>query len=133
MTPVRWGVLTLVVNVVLSLVLKDWLEVTCHQGTLGLALSNALSTVVFAAGLNWELKRKVGLIAKSHSPILKILCAGALMGVVVVPLVHFLPHGKMGSALAVVIGAPVGLAIYALGLWVMTRETLLSLKRLAWK
>jgi putative peptidoglycan lipid II flippase len=126
-SPVRWGVVTLLVNVALSIIFKEIWQ------TVGLALANVLSTAIFAFGLNWELKKKAPIVGKTRSPLLRILCSGALMGVVVLPLVIFLPHGKLGSFLAILIGGSAGVLVYTLGLWIMTKPTLMGLKRLVWK
>lgn len=131
-TPVRWGVVTLITNVILSLILKDVLNIY-GLGTLGLALANALSTALFAVGLRYELRKKMPEVAKTHSPILKLIIAACLMTVVVVPLLLVLPASKLGRGLAIVTGAPLGLAVYAAGIFFMTRETFGGLKKLVWK
>jgi putative peptidoglycan lipid II flippase len=149
-TPVRWGAATLLINLTLSLVLKE-VGRPYDLGTLGLALANAISTAVFAWGLNWELKKKGAEIRRvadgstsaqvfnpgskglEKTPKIKIISSAALMAVVIVPLVLAMPPSKLGRILAIVIGAPTGLAIYAASLFFTSRETFAGLKKLALK
>lgn len=126
-TPVKWGIVTLTTNLILSLILKEiW-------GTLGLALSNILSTALFAWGLRQALKKKVKEVRAMHSPVVKLMAAAGLMVAVVLPLLYVFPHDKMGRFLAMIVGAPVGVAVYAVALHYLSKESFLGLKKLVWK
>lgn len=131
-TPVRWGVITLLTNLALSISLRETLR-PYGLGTWGLAFSNVLSTALFAYGLRWELKRKVAETAQAHAPLLRLgLCAG-LMALAVIPIVFLLPETKLGRLVTLGIGAPLGLVVYTAGLYLFSRDTFRSLKELIYK
>lgn len=125
--PVRWGIVTLITNLVLSLILKEILH------TAGLALSNVLSTALFAWGLRRELKRKVPEVAHTHSPLIKIIISVGAMIIVVVPILFIFPHDKMGRFLTMITGAGAGVAAYAVALYFVSRQSFLGLKKLVWR
>ncbi len=121
-TPVRAAALSFAVNLVLSIVLMQWLS------TVGLALASTLAVLAQAWFLQTRLTRKLG--GLGFAPLLpnlgKIVMASALMGVAVWGGVQLLAGlaltGKVRD-LAVVAGLiPVACAVYGALLWIMKIE-----------
>ena len=135
-TPVRWGVITLLTNLALSLTLPHIPFASLPGGkigTMGLAFANVLSTALFSFGLRYELKRKVAAVARVKAPVIKIVAAAMLMMVLVVPLLVLLPENKLGRFICILVGGSGGAIIYAAGLYFFSRETFLMLKKLVFK
>jgi peptidoglycan biosynthesis protein MviN/MurJ (putative lipid II flippase) len=122
-TPVKWGAICLVVNLVGCLILKEiW-------GTLGLAVANVGSTGLMALGLRWELSRKEGEKLQADWGLVRLGIAVAAMAGLVGVIVTMLPSGKLGSVLKIVFGGGVGLVAYLTVLYFIHRGALKSLWR----
>jgi len=121
-TPVRAAGLSFVVNILLSVVLMQWLS------TVGLALASTLAVLAQAWFLQTRLTRKLaGLgFAPLLPNLLKIAGASALMGVAVwggEKLVTGLNLAGRGRDLVVVAGLiPLACAVYGALLWLMKIE-----------
>lgn len=121
-TPVRAAALSFVVNLVLSIVLMDWLS------TVGLALASNLAVVAQAWFLQTRLtRRQPGLgIAPLLPSLAKILFAGGLMSAVVwggVKLAdNFALPGKTHDLLVVAGLIPLAVAVYGGLLWLLRIE-----------
>lgn len=129
-TPVRAAALSFVVNLVLSLVLMNWLS------TVGLALAGNLAVLAQAWFLQTRLSRRMaGLgFAALWSNLGKIVTASLLMGAVVwggAKVIMLLPLAGKAQDLVIVAGLiPVACAVYGALLWALKiegREELLAL------
>ncbi|MSU47291.1 MAG: murein biosynthesis integral membrane protein MurJ [Lacunisphaera sp.] len=121
-TPVHAAALSFVINLVLSLVLMQWLS------TIGLALAGNVAVLAQAWFLQTRLTRKQ--TSLGFAPLLpnlgKIAVASALMGAVVwggMRLAAHLPLAGKAQDIVVVTGLiPVACAVYAAMLWILKIE-----------
>ncbi len=121
-TPVWAAALSFVVNLVLSIVLMDWLS------TVGLALASNLSVLAQACFLQTRLSRR--LAGLGFAPLLpnlgKIFVASALMGATVwvgVRLLGMLPLAGKAQDFVIVAGLiPAACAVYGALLWALKIE-----------
>jgi O-antigen/teichoic acid export membrane protein len=100
----RWGLVAAVFNVILDLILIPRL------GGLGAALAKGVTFVLAAAGLWIMVRASVGLRFPA-APLLRLLAAAAVMGLIVAAVAHLLP-----SLPAVLVGVPLGAVVFATGL-----------------
>lgn len=121
-TPVRAAVLSFLVNIVLSLVLMNWL------GTVGLALASNLAIVVQAWYLQVRLTRKGAHFAVGHlwPDLTKILIATAAMSLAVA-LSWRVWSGWIGAsvthdAVGIAVLITIGVAVYAAVVWALRIE-----------
>ncbi|HEU5079547.1 MAG TPA: murein biosynthesis integral membrane protein MurJ [Opitutaceae bacterium] len=122
MTPVRAAVLSFVINVVLSVVLMQYL------GTVGLALAGNLAIVVQAWYLQVKLTRKTTQLGLHHlgSDLFKIVFSSAIMGGAVwfgwYSWSHYMKPGSVNDAVAIVLLVTLGVSIYATSAWICRVE-----------
>jgi putative peptidoglycan lipid II flippase len=122
-TPAKWGVVSLFVNLGLSLALKDiW-------GTLGLAIANVASTAFMVVVLRWELARKQNEKLNLDVGLLRLGVAAVVMAAAVWAIVAVLPSTKLGSWIKIAAGGSVGLGVYLGVLYFINRSALKSLWR----
>jgi putative peptidoglycan lipid II flippase len=118
-TPMRIGIATVALNVVLCLLLVRPLA---HGG---LALATSLSLTAGYAALLWALRRKVGSIGGRELLVSgsKMLFATLVMSAAVAALLRYLPRlglqGLAGQALPLFAGAGLGAAVYFALIWAL--------------
>lgn len=126
-SPVRWSIITFIINLVLSLWLKDiW-------GAVGLVVANVVSTIVFALGQRIDFARKGFQPIMASAAIGKMLMASILMALGVVLFIHFLPDGRLFSFVKILGGAALGAIIYLGALFGLDRESFSRLSTLVKK
>lgn len=116
-TPVRAAVLSFVVNLVLSIVLMQWLS------TVGLAIAGNLAIVVQAWFLQVRLTRKTQELSLHHlgPDLAKIVFASTLMGALVwfgwYSWSHYVRPDPLHDAIAIALLITFGVAVYAAVAW----------------
>lgn len=114
-TPVTIGVISMVANIILSLIFVRVIgspNSLSHGAFAGLALANSLTTLLEGLALWWLLRRRIGSINDRfilHAAV-RALFAALVMGVVVWALTQAL--ASTGALLTVIFGAAVGLAVF---------------------
>jgi putative peptidoglycan lipid II flippase len=114
-TPVKIGIASMVSNIVLSLILVRIIgdPSSLENGPFaGLALANALTTLLEAAALWWLLRRRIGDIhdAATISEAARVLAASLVMGVVLAGLMTFM--GDTNPLVILVIAGLVGGTVF---------------------
>ena len=128
-TPVKIALVDFIVNLVLSLVLRQWL------GAAGLVIASTTAIIVQTVLLHRALRRKLpGLtFAPLRGTVGKVLIATAVMSVVVAAGWHGLAAAGLGrrADLPAILGLiPLGVIVYGLMLWVLRTEGLEELTAL---
>lgn len=124
-TPVRIGIMTALLNIILDIVLVRFLR----QGGLALANSTAVLTQMFC--LLFVLRRRLQTPYRLLKPLLQLLIASAAMGILVAfayPLVQ-----PFGQIIALVGAVGFGALVYFLILWAMGYEDIKRIFRMAAK
>ncbi len=131
--PVRWGLATLTTNLIMSLTLPGLMHFAHQPQALGLALSNVLSTALFAWGLRRELRARVGELSGAKTPTVRLLVCAGVMAAAVLPLVWLMPQDKLGRLVTLILGGGLGAGVYFVALYFASRESFNGVKRLVWR
>jgi len=120
--PVRAAILSFVVNLGLSLILKG------PFSTVGLAAASSVAAAVQAVYLQWHLARKSSELAFHHLILdcAKIVVAAVLMGGVVAATwwewLRLAPHAKTADTIGIVVSIAVGVAVFGGFAWLFHIE-----------
>ncbi len=126
-TPVRFGVLNLVLNLLLSLVLMK------PFGASGLALANVLASATHAIAMELALRRRLEKVPGKGRTYFALFSGAAMMGFVIVicdsALSGMLPDAKIDALLRVGLLVPGGVLVYATWLYFSRIEDLEQFRR----